>query len=99
MLKINLIVVLMFACAMAHSQEIFNLLNGWDALDRAELIVKYKIQLQEFNKAKVLEIAKIDKATIAQELAHPTKLRQSECVATYASNGSERVLNLKRALP
>lgn len=99
MLKINLIVVLMFACAVAHSQEIFNLLNGWEALDRAELIVKYKIQLQEFNKAKVLEIAKIDKATIAQELAHPTKLRQNECFATYASNGIERILNLKRALP
>ena len=99
MVKIKLIVMFMFACAMAHSQEISNLLGKWAALDTLPLAVKYKIQLQEFNKAKVLEIAKIDKAAIAQELAHPTKLRQSECVATYASNGSERVLNLKRALP
>lgn len=99
MLKIKLIVILMFACAMTHSQEISNLLGKWAVLDTLPLAVKYKIQLQEFNKARVLEIAKVDKAAIAQELAHPTKLRQSECVATYASNGSERALNLKRTLP
>ena len=78
MLKIKLIVILMFACAMVHSQEISNLLGKWAVLDTLPLAVKYKIQLQEFNKARVLEIAKVDKAAIAQELAHPTKLRQSE---------------------
>ena len=92
----------MFTCTIGtllYSQEVNALLGGWLSIEMIPLLVKYEISLDTFNKAEILKISKIDEHKISQELEHPNPLRQKKCFATYASNGKERILNLKRILP